>query len=164
MLIRTKKGTIKEIIYDANKLYNYGLNRLGTREYGRKELLTRMQRLQPDLEIVNSVLDKLEKIGYLSEERRITSMLNQYKNSESTNKTKQRMLQKGLDKELINEALSQKQDNPEENNELDTASNLLERKFKTYDPEKWKKMVAFLVQKGYPYDKIKQAIEIFKEK
>lgn len=167
MLIRTKKGDLKEIIYNEKQLYNYGLNRLASREYGRKELQLKMVRLQPDLDMVNAVLDKLEKLGYLSEERRIKSILSSYSSSESISKTKQRILQKGMDKELLEQIIADKAEEliGEQTPiglEIETAVNLLERKFRSFNSEDWNKMVSFLARKGYSYDKIKAAVEVFK--
>ena len=105
------KPTTKTIVYDEKKLYNYGINRLSVREYGRQELFEKMSRFQEDPAMVNTVLDKLENQGYLSDERRTMSILNQYSGRESLYKIKNRMQQKGLDKDLITEVIEEKQSN-----------------------------------------------------
>ena len=96
MKIRTKKGEIKEIIYNEQQLYNYGLNRLSSRDYLRVELFTKMSNLQPEPEMVNRVLDKLANLGYIDDKKRIRAVLNYYSPKESSNKTKNRLIQKGF--------------------------------------------------------------------
>lgn len=126
------KPTDKKIVYDERKLYNYGINRLSVRDYGRQELKQRMQRFQEDNTMVDGVLDKLEHQGYLSDERRITALFNQFEGRESIHKTKNRIMQKGLPKDLVEEIISARVKVDEEP-EKDTASELLERKFKKFD-------------------------------
>lgn len=157
----------KEIIYDSRQLYNYGINRLSTRNYGRKELSLKMQRYQKDVAMVDAVLDKLEEQGYLSDERRIRSILSQYQHKESVNKTKIRLSQKGFTKDQIEEVLEQQIEIQDPNNEFTAEEEiilkLLETKFKFYNKDNWEKMVRFLAAKGYKYPVISKCIKVFSE-
>ncbi len=119
MKIRTKKGEIKEIIYNEQQLYNYGLNRLSSRDYLRAELFTKMSNLQPEADMVNRVLNKLETLGYINDKRRIRSVFNSYKSKESSNKTKNRLIQKGATKDLIEEVLFEIEDSSSQVYEYD---------------------------------------------
>ena len=159
MLIRTKSGALKEIIYTEQQLYNYGINRISEREWARGELKLKMSRLQPDSAIVDRVLDKLESLGYLSDERRAKSMFNQFGSRESINKTKQRIAMKGVNKDTIQAVISE---NFENHDETELALNLLLKKFKSYDVELRDKMTRFLASKGFKYDTISKAISSFK--
>lgn len=168
MKIRTKKGEIKEIIYNEKQLYNYGLNRLSTREYLRAELFTKMSNLQPEAEMVNGVLDKLESLGYLNDKRRILSFFNSYQHRESPNKTKNRLIQKGATKELIQEIMFDLEDNKstlsyDYDSETDAALILLTRKFKIYNAENKDKMLRFLISRGYNYALCAKTLKIFNE-
>lgn len=164
------RATTKEIIYDEKKLYNYGINRLSVRDYGRNELARKMARFQQDVDMINKALDKLEEQGYLSDERRTISLLNQFSGRESINKTKNRIYQKGLSRDLVEEVIENRtvtlQDD-EESPELITASELIEKKFKNFDHEKddlqktKEKMIRFLASKGFKYDDIKKAMSKF---
>lgn len=158
MIIKTKSGELKEIIYNEKQLYNYGINRLAEKNYLRQMLLVKMKRLQPDETMINSVLDKLELQKYLSDERFINSYVNRYSHKESVNKIKMRLLQKGAKKEDLEQYLPSftKDEN------IETGMNLLIKKFKSYDDEKKDKMIRFLVSKGYQYDTIKKSLEMFK--
>lgn len=169
MKIRTKKGEIKEIIYNAQQLYNYGLNRLSSRDYLRSELCTKMLNLQPDIDIVNIVLDKLESLGYINDKRKIRSFLNSYQSKESTNKTKNRLIQKGASKDLIEEVLFEMEEENtnieyEYDSQTDSALVLLEKKFKFYQQDNRDKMLRFLISKGYNYTLCSKALKIFQEK
>lgn len=160
------RPTTKKIVYDEKKLYNYGINRLSVREYARQELMTKMVRFQEDTEMVNKVLDKLVEQGYLSDERRTLSMLNQYAGRESIYKIKNRMQQKGLDKDFIQDIIEEKNSNSSEGEEL-VATELLHKKFKSLDivmKDKQKnseKMIRFLASKGFKYDIIKKAMTAY---
>lgn len=162
--------TTKEIIYDERKLYNYGINRLSVRDYGRQELAKKMARFQQDSEMVNRALDKLEAQGYLSDERRTISLLNQFSGRESINKTKNRIYQKGLSKDLVQEIIEKRTVEPLEEDdspEQITAIELIERKFKNFDiknddlQKTKEKMIRFLASKGFKYEDIKKAMSKF---
>lgn len=168
MKIRTKKGEIKEIIYNEQQLYNYGLNRLSSRDYLRAELFTKMSNLQPDPDMVNKVLDKLENLGYIDDKRKIRSFFNSYKNKESANKTKNRLIQKGASKDLIEEIIFELEEENqtieyEYDSQTDGALNLLSRKFKTYNIDNKDKMLRFLISKGYNYSLCNKVLKIFQE-
>lgn len=158
----TWKISKKPIVYDEKKLFNYGINRLSTRDYGRQELFDKMTRFQEDSSMVNKVLDKLQTLGYLSDERRAQGILNQYSAKESVYKVKQRMQRIGLDKDLIENLVEEKKTD-EHFSEIDVATGLLQKKFKSLNMnpeiEIKQKMIRFLASKGYGYDLIKKAID-----
>lgn len=168
MKIRTKKGEIKEIIYNEQQLYNYGINRISSRDYLRAELFTKMSNLQPDPEMVNRVLDKLTNQGYIDDKRRIRAVFNSYSSKESSTKTKNRLIQKGASKELIEEVLYELEEdnltkNFEYDKETDAALILLDRKFRTYNHDNREKMLRFLISKGYNYSLCTKILKIFQE-
>lgn len=168
MKIRTKSGEIKEIIYNDKQLYNYGLNRLVSRDYLRAELFTKMSNLQPDPVMVNEALDKLESLGYLNDKRKIRSFFNSYQHKESPSKTKNRLVQKGAPKDLIEDVLYEMKDDQstltyDYDSETDAALILLTRKFKTYNPDNKDKMLRFLISRGYNYALCAKTLKIFKE-
>ena len=169
MLVRTRNGTVKEIIYNGTQLYQYGINRLGEREYLRQELFTKMRRLQPDAQIVNEVLDKLTAQRYLDEHRAIDMVLNRYAGKEAISKTKRRLAQKGADAEILTQCIEQRTTSCAQNtNEHDIppqqheAYTLLCKRFPTYDASKYDKMLRFLLSKGYSYSDVKVALALLK--
>lgn len=170
--------TFKVITYDENKLYNYAINRLSVRDYGRQELFNKMKRFQDDETLINKILDKLESLKYLSDERRIISLLNQYERQESINKTKNRIIQLGISKDLLDNVLQEREENlnfsnnfnndevfnlTDNNPEVYKALQLLIKKYKIYNKDNWDKMLRYLISKGFKYDSTKKAIKIFSD-
>lgn len=165
MKIRKKDGTFKEIIYNESQLYKYGINRLSEREFGYKELQTKMKRLQPDVAMVDAVLDKLKGQGYLSDERRARSLINQFIKKEGMGKIKQRLALKGIGSDLISEMLKAKKDEMEEEGECEEekALQLLVKKFKEYEYDNQPKMYRFLASRGFETSEIQKGIKMFQK-
>lgn len=157
----------KEYIYNEEKLYNYGINRLSEQDYGRHELFKKMKNLQEDEEIINKVLDKLEGQKYLSDNNRIRSFLMSYSNSESVNKTKQRLIQKGFNKKIIEDVLEEMEHSgiykaiQDKESEEEKALALLIRRYRIYEIDKKEKMSRFLASKGFNFDIISKVMKTF---
>lgn len=163
----------REIVYDEQKLKIYAINKLSKQDWGRKELFTKMSRYQKDPDIVNKVLDLLENAGYLSDKRRINSVLKQFSTREAVNKTKQRLAQKGFTKEQIKEVVEEREEQSQyEEVDENLPFTILERKFRnirslvgeyTFE-EKQKvkeKMTRFLAGRGFSFDDIRKAMNEF---
>lgn len=155
-----KRKPLNEIEYDEKKLYNYAINRLSSRDYSRKELYDKMARFKTEPGDIDKALDKVESLGYLSDSRRARSLLIQYQNKESISKTKNRIIQKGVNKELLNSVIEEMTNSPAEEDKI---VSLLEKKFKYYNKDNWDKMVRFLASKGFKYAEISKAIKTFSE-
>lgn len=157
----------KEYVYNEEKLYNYGINRLSEQDYGRHELLKKMKNLQEDEEMINRVLDKLEGQKFLNDNNRIRSFLMSYSNSESVNKTKQRLIQKGFDKKNIEAVLDDMENSgiykaiQDKETEEEKALALLIRRYRIYEVEKKEKMSRFLASKGFNFDIISKVMKTF---
>ncbi len=163
----------REIIYDEQKLKNYAINKLSKQDWGRKELFLKMSRYQKDADIVNKVLDLLENAGYLSDKRRINSVLKQFSTREAVNKTKQRLTQKGFTKDQIKEVVEEREEQSQyEEVDENLPFTILERKFRNIRPfvgeytfeEKQKvkeKMTRFLAGRGFSFDDIRKAMNEF---
>lgn len=164
---KTFNNNKKEYIYNEEKLYNYGINRLSEQDYGRHELFKKMRNLQEDESIINKVLDKLESQKFLNDDNRIRSFLLSYSNSESVNKTKQRLMQKGFNKKEIERVLEDMEDSgiykaiQDKETEEDKALNILIRKYRIYEVEKREKMTRFLATKGFSFDIITKVMKTF---
>lgn len=149
----------KEFNYTDKQLTRYGLNKLSQRDYTRSALKLKMLRLQKDETIVTTVLDYLERNGYLSDKRKASSILNQYANKEGLNKTRIRLKQKGVPDILITEMIENiKEDRDDEA----IATNVVVKKYKVYNPEEYMKYSRFLLSRGFNFDVIKKALEKFK--
>lgn len=160
MKIRKKDGSWKEIIYNEKQLLQYALNRLGEREFSRAELLTKMKRLQPDESMILPILDKMESMNYLSDERRAKNILSQYQHREGLSKLKQRLSAKGIKKDTIDLVLEEENIGDSES-EISKALHALIKKFKAYDKEQNNKMYRFLISRGYSSQATSKALKKF---
>ncbi len=146
-------------IFDAPRLYSYAIWLLSRRDYSSAEMFKKMQKYQPDESMITSVIEKLVKSSYISEERVTINVIKSYSKRESSNKIRRRLIEKGIDKELINSSLEEELTS---DSEKEIALSLLVKKFKTYNPEIRQKYVSFLAGKGYGWDIISKATSMFK--
>lgn len=157
----SKRYTSKEPkIFDSARLYNYGIWLLSRRDYSKYELFTKMKKYQPEEKIIEEILTKLEKNSFLNDKRVINSVYQTYSKKESSSKIKNRLILKGIDKEDIGDFLS---NNVDQNKELKSATDLLVKKFKTYNPELTKKYYNMLANKGFSWDIVSKAVSQFKD-
>ncbi len=156
-----KNYTMKEPkIFDPQRLYNYGLWLLSRRDYSKYELFTKMKKYQPEEKIIEEILQKLEKNSFLNDKRVINSVYQTYSKKESASKIKNRLILKGINKDDIGDFLS---DNTDSTKELESATVLLIKKFKYYNPELTKKYYSMLANKGFSWDIVSKAVTQFKE-
>lgn len=160
----------REIVYDESKLKRYAINKLAKQEWGRKELFTKMSRYQKDPDMINKVLDNLESLGYLSDKRRINSVLSQFSHREDVKKTSQRLSQKGFSKEQIKEVVEERSEF--ETIDEDLPNQILFRKFSSirhaigdYDRDELQKLKAkmtrFMAGRGFGFDVIRSSMKDF---
>lgn len=145
-------------IFDATRLYSYGIWLLSKREYSAMEIFKKMRKYQPNDDIITSVIDKLKSQSYINDQRVIEAVTKAYSKRESSKKIQMRLANKGVDKDSIKEYLS---DNLSKDEERQTCLNLLLKKFKTYNPEIKQKYFSFLANKGYSWDLISKSVDDF---
>ena len=157
-----KHGNV--IIYPADKLYGYALRKLGSRAHSCHELITKMHRLQPDMSIVISVVDKLKALNYLNDLVIVRMVFNTYFKKEGLSKIKNRLNQKGICKEDIEQGLADCLSEIEDvsTTEIENATNLLIRKFKQFNADDYAKYFRFLANKQFNSTIIKKALTAFK--
>lgn len=156
----TKKSEQKSKIFEAPRLYTYAIWLLSRKDYSAHEMEQKMKKYQPDLSIIEQTIKKLIDYGYINNERRASNLIQVYSKKESSYKVKQRLAQKGIDKETIQNTLEQM---GVKDSEQDTAYGLLVKKFKHFDVELKQKYCAFLANKGYGWDIISKSIDKFKQ-
>lgn len=141
----------KESAY--KKALNYSLNLLGRYSKTKKEMINKLKEKEYDQETTDAVVQKLSDLGYLNDEDYLDAFIrNKQENSSTLNKRTlyNKMLQKGLDKELIQEKL-QNTDIDEYQNALKAAERKL-RNLKGTDKEKKMKLYTYLYGKGFDYE------------
>lgn len=146
-------------IFDPQRLYNYGLWLLSRKDYSKHELFTKMKKYQPEEKIIEATLQKLQQNSFLNDQRVINSVYQSYSKKESSSKIKNRLILKGIDRDDIDNFLSA---NTDQNKELESATTLLFKKFKSYNPELTKKYYSTLANKGFSWDIVSKSVSKFK--
>lgn len=144
--------------YTASSLYNYGLFLLSKREYSEKQISDKMFTKTENQKLVEEAIAKLKDYGYLSDNRKAQSIIRTYAKKENGHKIIQRLKLAGISQNTIEENYEKSSVDEQQN----TCSALLTRKFRFFEEEKKDKYIRFLLSKGFEYSAIKKAIESFK--
>lgn len=129
---------------------------LGFRDHSRKELFDKLRRTE-DEAAAEYAVEKMEELHFIDDERYSSRLAEQLINVKRLSKraAAQKLYQKGIDRDLIDEVL--------ENIELDPKDNireLVERKYMRYlnDEKGRKKTVSALQRMGYSWGDIKSVL------
>lgn len=156
---KVKNFATEKKIFDQTRLYSYGIWLLSRRDYTIYDLSQKMKKYQPDDEIINNVINKIKNLGYLNDEKTAINIVKSKINKESAYKIKKTLLDKGIDKNIIENIISE---SFLEDTELNAAIHLLDKKFKQYNKDLEKKYFNFLSSKGYKFDVILKSLTQFK--
>ncbi|MBR6618627.1 MAG: regulatory protein RecX [Oscillospiraceae bacterium] len=134
---------------------------LDERDYSYSMMYQKLMRTYQDRELCNSVMQQLVQCGSIND-RRYAERLAEYlvvSKRYGIFRARQEMLRRGLEKNLVEDALDGWEDAAEEN-----IPAVLEKKYARYltDPKDWKareKVVAGMARLGYNYRDVKAAIE-----
>ena len=107
-------------------------------------------------EAVKEAIEKAKKFGYINDERYAERYVSTYKDKYSKLNLKYKLMEKGINKEIIDNALEEA-----DIDESPMIIKLLEKKhyFEMDEPEKKQKIIASIMRKGYKYTKIKDVIK-----
>ncbi len=130
----------------------------------RKNYESRIKEKQETSElVVNELIDKLKRRGLIDDLRFAKEWVEARRKSKKKgiNALKSELFQKGIDREIINDVLSNQ--NSDENAEINLAKEALEKKLRIWnnlpDIEFKQKALRFLMSKGFNYDLAKQVVE-----
>ena len=109
----------------------------------------------PD-EAIKEAIEKAKKFGYIDDDRYAERYINTYKDKYSKMKLKYKLLEKGINKEIIDNALESFIVDEEP-----MIKKLLNKKhyFETEEPDKKQKIIASVMRQGFKYQKIKDVIK-----
>lgn len=133
-----------------NSLLNYALAALSRRALSKAELSDKLRRKGADEGKIEEVINKLEKIGFLNDESLTENAITSTRRS--TNWLKQKLKRRGINDELIENALLNRDP------ELDflSAKALMER-YRARFVDK-NKAFAFLARRGYSFEVINEIL------
>lgn len=138
------------------KAFNKAVNFLSRRDHSEKELRDKLLR-SVDEESADKAINKMLEYGYLDDEKYVKTLVEYLFDSKkySASHVRQECIKRGIDKELIDTALSEKDvDN------VATLVELLSHKYqaKLTQENGLQKVIAALVRKGFRYSDIKTAL------
>lgn len=142
------------------KANNYAINLLSYSTKTTKELTDKMKEKGYEDNIIENTIEMLKQYNYINDKQYVENYINDklYLNSDGSNKIKMKLIQKGIDKNLINEYIN----NIDEDIEYDNAFKIAERKINSYSKFdlniQKKKLYTFLLNRGYGYDVVKRVI------
>lgn len=139
------------------ELWNKAIQYLSRREYSRMELFAKLGKQSP--EAVDSVLDSLEKEGYLSDRRFTESFIRmRAAQGHGLNRVRFDLKKKGVDTGLISEVLDEL-----EMDWYELATEVYRRKYsQPLDQSDYKersKRMRFMSQRGFSMDEIQYSLE-----
>lgn len=135
------------------KALNYALNLLSKYYKTKQELVKKLKEKEYKEDTIKAVIDRLEELGYLNDEQFVEVFIRSKQDtSQGLNKRilYNKLLQKGIDKELIQQSL--------ENSDIDEYQNALsvaEKKLRSLKGDiksKKAKLYTFLLYKGFNYE------------
>lgn len=141
---------------DKSGLESYGLWLLSQREMSRKSVMDKMLGYAENKDDVDLVLDRLEELGYLNDERYAEMYVRSCKTSKGYGpiKTRIKMKEKGIPSNIIDTHLN-------ESDECwgDIARQARERKFGDlpHDRDEKNRQMRFLASRGFSFNQISKA-------
>jgi len=131
------------------------LRLLSQREHSRRELERKLQPHEEEPGTLAQALDELQARGFISEERVAESVLNRRASRLGATRIRQELQDKGLDGELIAQALSGL-----ENSELTRARAVWQRKFETLPqtPQDRARQTRFLLARGFTGEVVRRVL------
>ena len=107
-------------------------------------------------EAIKEAIEKAKKFGYIDDERYAERYINTYKDKHSKMKLKYKLMEKGINKEIIDNALESFIVDEEP-----MIKKLLNKKhyFETEETDKKQKIIASIMRQGFKYQKIKDVIK-----
>lgn len=150
---------LKEIIELSNerRAKNKALNLLAYKDRTKKELIDRIKQDYSEESAVNAT-NRMEELGLIDDEKYARNLASQliYKKHMSKRTVQYKLREKGIDRELIDEIISEMEVEPKEQ-----VRELLEGKYrnKLYDEQSRKRTVSALQRMGYSWYDIKPVID-----
>ncbi len=131
------------------------LRLLGQREHSRSELERKLRRYEETPGTLARALDELQAKGYLSEQRAAESLVHRRAGQFGAARLRQEMQDKGLARELIEQALAGLKDS-----ELARAREVWRRKFETppTTPQERARQTRFLLARGFSAEVVRRVL------
>ncbi len=151
---------LEKIIIESEKqlAFNKALNYMGEAFKTKKQVYDYLKKKEYKSETIEYVIDKLKEYNYLNDEKYCEWYIRTHKNKYGKNMLKSKLYEKGISKNILENAL-----NDFESDE-DEILTLLRKKIgnKTLTQELLTKTIRFMAGRGFDYEDIKNVINIIK--
>ncbi len=136
------------------------MNLLQKRAYTEKQLRDKLQEGLYAPEILEEAIMYVKSFHYINDEQYAIDYFSCYEDRKSLKKMEMELLQKGISKDIIRDAIAKWQENGGQSDELEQIEKLLKKKHYHPDCEEKEKykIYAFLLRKGYTLEKIQEAM------
>ncbi len=136
------------------------MNLLQKRAYTEKQLRDKLQEGMYTSEVLEEAIEYVKSFHYIDDFQYARDYISCYEEQKSLKKIEMELIQKGIPKEMIREALTDWEEEGGRQDELEQINKLLEKKHYTPDCEEKEKykIYAFLMRKGYSSEKIQEAM------
>ena len=135
------------------KALNYSLNILAKSSKTEQEIIKKLTEKEYNEDTIQAVIAKINELGYINDKQYIENYIrSKTDTSQGLNKRtlQNKLIQKGVDKELIKESLENSNIDEYQNATLVAEKKL--RSLKGSEQEKKTKLYAFLIYKGFDYE------------
>lgn len=151
---------INEVLLKRAKLRC--MNLLKSKDYTRHQLITKLKQNIYPISVIERAIEYVESYGYIDDNRYANSYIACNSKIKSRKQIELNLMQKGIDKAIIEEEFLRLIDSDEVENEENLILRLLEKKRfnkenSTYD--EIQKIIAYLYRKGFSLDKIYKVID-----
>jgi regulatory protein len=168
------KKEIEKLVLEneANKLMEKALRFLSFRPRSEREIRNHLKSKPPHSsffihhspdEVINNVLDRLERLGYVDDFKFSQWWVEQRQTHKPSGQRliRNELYQKGIDKKIIDQVLPD-----DEESEIERALKAAEKKLRSYEKlDRWKfkqKMGQYLARRGFEWEVIKETIDRLK--
>ena len=146
-----------DLVFESEKdnAFNYAVDYICKYVPSRKQMRKKLYDKKYSTKIVDYVIDKCEKYGYIDDEKYAQSYVFQNRKLKGKLRLQQELMQKGIDRKIIDEVL---EDYDEEDGCLILARKKALNK-DLEDPKVYAQIVRFLQYRGYNFEQIKESID-----
>lgn len=145
---------------EISPAFDLSLYYLGLRARTRHEMEAYLKRRQYAPQVIAAVMDKLKDYGFVDDgelsQRAVDSLSRQRLGRRAIER---KLRQRGVDKELVREALDAYRPEDESENARQLAATLWERYREAEPRKRWQKTTAALARRGFSWDSIQSAME-----
>ena len=144
---------------EKNLAFNKAINYINTSLKTSKQLRDYLNKKGYDKITIDYVIDKLKEYNFLNDRQFAESYINTYRNKYGQNMLKNKLFEKGVNKDIIEEVL----------NDFETEETIIDKLLlkkignKQFDNDLYAKCLRFLAGRGFSFEEINSAIKRYKQ-